>query len=121
GRGGRAVTGTTTTGADTFVNRSEAAATFGQPSRREGLLLCAPAGDDVTALTLAEAETIVELNRDALDAVGVGSSDRVVLALNNDGDAAGSLLARAAAGVAGAVASVGPRGRMRLLRAIRAV
>jgi phenylacetate-CoA ligase len=115
------VTRTTTTGATTFVNRSEAAATFGRSSRSEGLLLCAPAGDAVAALTLTEADAVIELNRDALHAVGVGSSDRMVLALNNDGDAAGGLLARAAAGVAGAVASVGPRGRMRLLRAIRAV
>ena len=87
----------------------------------KGILLCTPAGDAVAALTVPEADAIVDIDRAALEAVGVGPSDRVVLALNNDGANAGVLLARAAAHIAAAVASVGPRGRMRLLRAIRSV
>ncbi len=44
-----------------------------------------------------------------------------MVALNNDGELTGPLLAQAAAGIAEAAAAPGPRGRMRLLAVLRAV
>ncbi|MFE3449316.1 hypothetical protein ACFXJ8_10310 [Nonomuraea sp. NPDC059194] len=59
-----------------------------------------------------------ELTELALRNAGVGERDRVVVAL---AEPAGGLWAATAAGVAEAAASVGPRGRMRLHRAIEAL
>ncbi|MGW4468523.1 hypothetical protein ACWENQ_02500 [Nonomuraea sp. NPDC004354] len=59
-----------------------------------------------------------ELTAQALRAAGVGERDRVVVAL---AEPAGGLWAAAAAGVAEAAASVGPRGRMRLHHALQAL
>ncbi|MFI6325974.1 hypothetical protein ACIBG8_51245 [Nonomuraea sp. NPDC050556] len=55
---------------------------------------------------------------DALTKAGVGERDRVVVAL---AEPAGALWARAAADVAQAAASVGPRGRLRLHHALTTV
>ncbi|MEU7987981.1 hypothetical protein AB0B56_24215 [Streptosporangium canum] len=54
----------------------------------------------------------------ALEAAGVGATDRVVVALSGDGELAGAQWAQAAAEVARAAASVGPRGRLRLHHAL---
>ncbi|NUU22279.1 MAG: hypothetical protein HOV68_12320 [Streptomycetaceae bacterium] len=59
------------------------------------------------------------MTRATLDQAGVRGSDRVLVALNNDGELGGAFIARAAAGIAQAAASVGPRGRMRLMQALR--
>ncbi|MBC6461482.1 hypothetical protein [Actinomadura sp. HBU206391] len=91
------------------------------PRGAAGLLLLSPdseiamplgSDDQVSALSLAAA---------ALTGAGLDGSDRVVVALNNDGELTGSLIAQAAASVADAAASVGPRGRMRLHRALETV
>ncbi|MER5319802.1 hypothetical protein [Streptosporangium roseum] len=57
----------------------------------------------------------------ALEAAGVGAADRVVVALSGDGELAGAQWAQAAAGVARAAASVGPRGRLRLHHALESL
>jgi phenylacetate-CoA ligase len=61
------------------------------------------------------------LASETLTAAGLGSNDRVVVALNSDGELSGALLTEAAAEVAQAAASVGPRGRMRLHTALESV
>ena len=55
----------------------------------------------------------------ALEGVGIASQDKVLLAINNDGEGPGLVLTEAALEVAASATSHGPRGRMRLLRAIR--
>ena len=86
-----------------------------------GLLLVSPEADVVAPLAAADRTAAVELAASTLTAAGLGSGDRVVVALNNDGELSGALLAEAAASVADAAASVGPRGRMRLHRVLEAV
>lgn len=88
------------------------------PPTRDGLLLVSSEGDVVTPLPETEAR---ELTVEALTAAGLGPSDRVVVALNNDGEMTGSLLAQAAATMTRAAASVGPRGRLRLHTALERV
>ncbi|MQY02864.1 phenylacetate--CoA ligase family protein [Actinomadura macrotermitis] len=82
-----------------------------------GLLAVSPEGELVAPLAPAARE----LTAETLRAAGIGERDRVVVALNDDGEPAGSLIAQAAADVAQAAASVGPRGRMRLHTALEAV
>ncbi|GGS46287.1 hypothetical protein GCM10010156_01210 [Planobispora rosea] len=76
-----------------------------------GLLLVSPDGD--SAVPGDPAGTAGAFTA-ALRAAGVGPSDRVVVALSGDGELAGPQWAHAAAEVAEAAASVGPRGRLRL-------
>ncbi|WP_018655169.1 hypothetical protein [Actinomadura flavalba] len=87
--------------------------------RATGLLQVSPEGGMVASL--GDGEAAAELAAETLRAAGVTASDRVVVALNDDGEAAGALLARAAARVAEAAASTGPRGRVRLHAALEAV
>ncbi|WP_026412021.1 hypothetical protein [Actinomadura oligospora] len=82
-----------------------------------GPLAVSSEGDLVVPLP----DDAVEIAAETLRAAGVGPSDRVVVALNDDGEPSGSLIARAAASVAQATASVGARGRMRLHSALEAV
>lgn len=84
----------------------------------EGVLLVSSEGDVVAPLDAAAAQ---ELTAETLRAAGLGPSDRVVVALNNDGELTGALVAQAAASVAQAAASVGPRGRLRLHTALEKV
>lgn len=95
----------------------------GFPAARDaaGLLLVSPDGDVAVPLDAADRAAAIELAAATLRAAGVGSGDRVVVALNNDGEAAGALVAHACAEVARAVAAPGPRGRMRLHRVLTAV
>ncbi|WP_327086585.1 hypothetical protein OIE66_30200 [Nonomuraea sp. NBC_01738] len=79
-----------------------------------GLLVVSP--DAASVFPLGEQDAA--LTGAALKAAGVGPSDRVVVAL---AEPAGSLWAGAAAGVAAAAASVGPRGRLRLHHALSAL
>lgn len=101
-----------------WTDRSALAA---RPGHARGLLTVAPSADLVVPFTAADRAAQAELTAAALSGAGVGSGDRVVVALNSDGDLAGARLAEAAAAVAQAACSVGPRGRMRLLAAIEAV
>lgn len=86
-----------------------------------GLLLVSPDGGPVVPLGAADRQAALELASETLAAAGLGSDDRVVVALNNDGELSGALLAEAASKVAEAAASVGPRGRLRLHTALESV
>ncbi|WP_238008338.1 hypothetical protein KZZ52_23575 [Dactylosporangium sp. AC04546] len=86
-----------------------------------GFLRLSPAADVAVPLSSADLAATVELSRETFAAAGITATDRVVVALNSDGDLAGAVLTQALTGLAGATASVGPRGRMRLLAALDAV
>ncbi|GLW62719.1 hypothetical protein Arub01_09630 [Actinomadura rubrobrunea] len=86
-----------------------------------GLLSLSPEGDLVVPSSADDRAAAVDLAAQTLTAAGIGPDDRVVVALNNDGEPAGTLIAEAAARVARAAASVGPRGRMRLHAALESV
>jgi hypothetical protein len=103
---------TAETQARTVLTRSELAG-------GDGLLVMV--ADTAVPLGPADVAHARELVRDGLTAAGVGAADRVVVALNNDGDLTGALLAQGAAEVATAAAAPGPRGRMRLLAVLREV
>lgn len=87
---------------------------------KSGIVLSSVPGE--VGVTLAPDELAVVRKRSAetLAAAGVRSGDRAVISLNSDGDLAGAGLAQALAELGAAAAVVGPRGRMRLLAAIRA-
>lgn len=80
-----------------------------------GLLLVAPDLSGVFPLDPADRTACVRMTGEVLEAVGVGAADRVVVAL---AEPAATLWTSAAADVAAAAASVGPRGRMRLHHAL---
>ncbi|GAA0364452.1 hypothetical protein NE235_16130 [Actinoallomurus spadix] len=86
-----------------------------------GLLLVSPEADVVLPLTAEDRAAALDLAATTLRAAGVGPGDRVVVALNNDGEATGTLIAQACAEVARATAAPGPRGRLRLHHALEAV
>jgi hypothetical protein len=83
-----------------------------------GLLLVSP--DAATVVPLADRDQATAMAARALAMAGVGAGDRVVIALSNDGELTGALIAEAAAGLAQAAASAGPRGRLRLHAALTA-
>jgi phenylacetate-CoA ligase len=93
------------------------------PSGRsaEGLLLISPDGEVVAPLGPADLPAAQDLAAATLTAAGLDAGDRVVVALNNDGELTGALIAQAAVSVAQAAASVGPRGRLRLQTALEKV
>ncbi|MDL4771505.1 hypothetical protein [Actinomadura xylanilytica] len=86
----------------------------------EGLLAVSAEADLVAPLGAADRAAARELTAETLRAAGLGASDRVVVALNGDGEPTGPLIAQAAAEVGTAAASVGARGRMRLHAALEA-
>ncbi|WP_067490770.1 hypothetical protein [Actinomadura hibisca] len=96
-------------------------ATFPTSGSARGLLQVSPEGDLVAPLDAPDRAAALDLAAATLRAAGLGERDRVVVALNNDGEAAGPLITQAAAEVAQAAASVGPRGRMRLHTALERV
>ncbi|MEV4075299.1 hypothetical protein ACGFJC_02750 [Nonomuraea fuscirosea] len=83
-----------------------------------GLLLVSPDVSSVLPLGPGDRAAAAELTGAALREAGVGARDRVVVAL---AEPAGGLWTAAAADVAAAAASVGPRGRMRLHHALSAL
>ena len=83
-----------------------------------GLLLVAPDASSAFPLEPGDRAEAQGLTGAALRAAGVGGRDRVVVAL---AEPAGALWAAAAADVASAAASVGPRGRMRQIHALSAL
>jgi phenylacetate-CoA ligase len=91
-----------------------------RPSAATGLLQLTGNGDVAVPLAPGLPEAL-EITARHLTASGLRSTDRVVVALNNDGIGVGSLLAQAAAPAIDAVVNVGPRGRMRLLAAINGI
>ena len=73
-------------------------------------------GSDAVAL-----ERLVEMSRSTLAAAGVDASDRVLVALSDDGVSACSLLTRAAVTLGASAGGVSPRGRTRVIRALRSL
>jgi hypothetical protein len=104
-----------------FLTRATATRALGGPRAQRGVLVCSPDTDVVAPLSSDDRESAIERSVRTLRAAGITHRDRSIIALNNDGDGPGALLADAAARAGEAAASVGPRGRMRLLRAIQAV
>jgi phenylacetate-CoA ligase len=99
----------------------ETLASLLRPAKATGLLQLPASGDIAAPLGAHGLAAAEEISARHLAGAGLRASDRVVVALNDDGVGVGSLLARAAAASAEAAASTGPRGRMRLLRAINGV
>lgn len=99
---------------------SGGAAAGGRGRSREarGLLLVSP--DAATVVPLAARDQAIGIASQALAMAGVGADDRIVIALSNDGELTGALLAEAGADLAQAAASTGPRGRLRLNAALKA-
>lgn len=100
------------------VNRSELSRNGFAAGKATGLLSIDPTAEYAFPLASDDAEAALVLAAETLTAAGLRDKDRVVVALNNDGDLGGNTYATAAARVASAAASSGPRGRMRLLRTI---
>ena len=73
-------------------------------------------GSDVAAL-----DRLTELSRATLASAGVDASDRVLVALTDDGVSAGSLLTRAAVTLGATASAVSPRGSTRVIRAQRSL
>lgn len=94
---------------------------FTPPGDADGLLLVSPEAGVVAPLNAADRAAALGIATATLRAAGVAESDRVVVALNNDGEATGCLIAQACAEVARAAAAPGPRGRLRLHRVLTAV
>lgn len=69
----------------------------------------------------AEIDRLAECSATALAAAGLTASDRVVVALTADGVSPGPLLQRAAVALGATAATVSPRGRTRILRALRSL
>ncbi|WP_235746995.1 hypothetical protein [Nocardia coffeae] len=103
-----------------IIGRAELAAAS-SPATATGWIHCSPTADITVPMSASDRGTAAKLTRDTLVAAGVRSGDRVVVALNNDGEPAGALIAGAAADVAAAVVNTGARGRMRLVKVIETV
>jgi hypothetical protein len=98
---------------------ADAAGAVASPRDARGLLLVSP--DAATVVPLPSREQVIDLAARALAMAGIGAGDRIVIALSNDGELTGALLAEAGTGVAQAAASTGPRGRLRLHAALKAI
>ncbi len=103
-----------------WLTREQLAADPGVAGPREarGLLFVSP--DAGTVVPLADRAQALDVAAAALKLAGLGAGDRVVIALNSDGELTGALLAEVTAGLAAAAASTGPRGRLRLHAALAA-
>jgi hypothetical protein len=106
-------------GAADAVVGGGAAGAVASPRNARGLLLVSP--DAATVVPLPSREQVIDLAARALAMAGIGAGDRIVIALSNDGELTGALLAEAGTGVAQAAASTGPRGRLRLHAALKAI
>ncbi|WP_017592456.1 phenylacetate--CoA ligase family protein [Nocardiopsis potens] len=85
------------------------------------VLLVSPDAETAVPLTAADRAAAVEVGAAVLARAGVGPGDRVAVALNGDGEQTGALVAEAAAAAGASAASLGPRGRMRLHRALESL
>lgn len=101
-----------------WSTRSDLAKTVLHPAKATGLLVGSPTADTVVPLPPRAREEAARLTTSTLAGAGLTPGDRVVVALNSDGDLAGARVAEAAAQLADAAIAVGPRGRMRLLQVL---
>jgi phenylacetate-CoA ligase len=84
-----------------------------------GLVFAQSPADFSVSLSAPEVEAMQALSRASLEIAGLEKSDRVLLAISQDGSPAAYLLAQAAGRLAASVAMTPPRGRLRLLTTIR--
>ncbi|HEX4506370.1 MAG TPA: hypothetical protein VH722_11620 [Alphaproteobacteria bacterium] len=84
-----------------------------------GLIFSQSPADFGVALAAAEVEAMQALSRASLEIAGLEKSDRVLMAVSQDGSPSAHLLAQAASTLAGSVAVTSPKGRLRLLTTIR--
>jgi len=85
------------------------------------LLLGAVPGEGFVPVPPAARAALRERSVATLAACGLAEGQRALLSLNGDGDLAGPLLAEALTALGASAAVVGPRGRMRLLAAMRSL
>ncbi|MEU6379376.1 hypothetical protein [Streptomyces sp. NPDC046909] len=109
------------TGSRDWYTRSELAKVGINARTTSGLVLTSPVADVVVPMSPEDLARALTIGRETLTAAGLVADDRVVVALNSDGELSGALYAQAAATVAEAVTSTGPRGRMRLLKVVEAL
>jgi phenylacetate-CoA ligase len=104
----------------TWASR-ETLASLLRPTAATGLVQMPSTGDVAVPLAPGGLSEALKIAARHLTAGGLRPTDRVVVALNNDGVDVGSMLALAASHVTEAVVNAGPRGRMRLLRAVNGI
>jgi phenylacetate-CoA ligase len=104
----------------TVLNRSDIVRNGFDPAKATGTLYLDPHGTSAFNLSGSDRTAALDQTREVLRNAGLTASDRVVVALNNDGELGGAFIAAAASEVGSAATSVGPRGRMRILKAIEA-
>ncbi len=92
---------------------------LGQTAPGSGLVFAQSPADYGVSLATSEVEAMQALSRRTLEIAGLEKSDRVLLAVAQDGSPSAHLLAQAAGTLAGSVAVTPPRGRLRLLTTIR--
>lgn len=92
-----------------------------RPGTAKGFLRVDPVAATVLPFSADELIAARTLTAETLLLAGIKADDRVVVAINNDADLTGAILAEAIAGIAAAVTAPGARGRMRLLKVIEAV
>ena len=97
-----------------FLTRSDLA-----PVPGRGLVFSQSPSDFGVSLSAPEVEGMQALSRTSLEIAGLEKSDRVLMAVSQDGSPSAHLLAQAASSLAGSVAVASPRGRLRLLTTIR--
>lgn len=89
------------------------------PASARGMLFTGSPAEYTLGLSEAELDAMCALTRNTLENVGIGRSDKLLMALRHEGSPSVELLARAAGSVAGRVGMTGPAGRLRLLATIR--
>jgi len=104
-----------------WATRAELGARVGSDPAPGSLLLGPVPGEGFVALEPEARAALRERSAATLAAAGLASGERAVLSLNADADLAAPLLADALAALGVSAAVVGPRGRMRLLAALRAL
>ena len=104
-----------------WLSRADLSGAGVTPRKATGLLLASPLAEVVAPLDDKDLETAIAITSTTMAAAGIGSEDRVVIALANDGELTGGIYAQAAARISEAVVGVGPRGRMRLLKTLEAL
>src|ERR1700759_465705 len=99
-----------------FLTRTDLAK---RPAPGGGLVFSPYPATFGVSLSAPEVEAMQALSRRALEIAGLEKSDRVLLAVSQDGSPSAHLLAQAASGLAGSVSVTSPRGRLRPLTTIR--
>jgi len=92
---------------------------LGKTAPGNGLVFAQSPADFGVSLAAAEVEAMQKLSRTSLEFAGLEKSDRVLMAVAQEGSPSAHLLAQAASTLAGSVAVTSPKGRLRLLTTLR--